>query len=116
MITNSIAGKEGSYQPVPVPASPANMVGVNKTGDVANAVTQPAKPEQVQEAIDQIQKFTQTLAQNLNFSIDEETGKTVVKVMDTQTNEVIRQIPSAEAIDIARTIGKIQGTLFNDKA
>lgn len=112
MITNSIAGN----QPVPVPTSPANMIGINKTGDVANAVTQPAKPEQVQEAIDQIQKFTQTLAQNLNFSIDEETGKTVVKVMDTQTNEVIRQIPSAEAIDIARTIGKIQGTLFNDKA
>lgn len=112
MITNSIAGN----QSIPVPASPANMIGVNKTGDTANAVTQPAKPEQVQEAIDQIQKFTQTLAQNLNFSIDEETGKTVVKVMDTQTNEVIRQIPSAEAIDIARTIGKIQGTLFNDKA
>ncbi len=114
MITNSIAGKEGSYQPVPVPTSPANMIGVNKNSEAA--VTQPVKPEQVQEAIDQIQKFTQTLAQNLNFSIDEETGKTVVKVMDTQTNEVIRQIPSAEAIDIARTIGKIQGTLFNDKA
>lgn len=71
---------------------------------------------EVKEAIDQIQNFTQTLAPNLKFSIDEDTGKTVVKIMDAQTQEVIRQFPSEEAISIARALGKIEGLLFSDKA
>lgn len=73
-------------------------------------------PEQVEDAVRQIEQFTQTVAQNLKFSIDEETGKTVVKIMDSQTNEVIRQIPSEEAINIARTLGRIEGMLFNERA
>lgn len=72
--------------------------------------------EQVEVAVNQIQEFTQTLAQNLKFSIDEDTGKTVVKIVDIQTQEIIRQIPSEEAISIARTLGKIQGVLFNGQA
>ena len=70
----------------------------------------------VKEAVNQIQHFTETLAPNLQFSIDEETGKTVVKIMDAQTQEVIRQFPSEEAISIARALGKIEGLLFHDKA
>lgn len=72
--------------------------------------------EEVKDAVNQIQHFTQTLAPNLQFSIDEETGKTVVKIMDAQTQEVIRQFPSEEAITIARALGKIEGLLFHDKA
>lgn len=79
-----------------------------KTGDI--------KPEQVTEAVDQIQQFTQTLTQNLKFSIDEDTGKMVIKIVDAQTQEVIRQMPSEEAIKIASALGKIQGLLFNGHA
>lgn len=70
----------------------------------------------VEQAVEKIQATVNSLAQNLKFSIDEETGKTVIKVMDVQTEEVIRQIPSEEAIKIARTLDKIQGLLLNDKA
>lgn len=71
---------------------------------------------QVQQAVAQIQQFTQALARNLQFSVDEETGKSVVRVIDIQTREIIRQIPSEEAIQIARTLDKVQGLLFNDQA
>ncbi|HQV89775.1 MAG TPA: flagellar protein FlaG [Nitrosomonas sp.] len=50
------------------------------------------------------------------MSVDQDTGKTVVKVMDIHTDEVIRQIPTEEAISIARTLDKVQGLLLNDKA
>ena len=76
----------------------------------------PVGIEEIRSAVNQIQHFTQTLAPNLQFSIDEETGKTVVKIMDAQTQEVIRQFPSEEAISIARALGKIEGLLFHDKA
>ncbi len=72
--------------------------------------------QEVKQAVEQIQEVVNNLAQNLQFSIDEDTGKTVVKILDSQTQEVIRQFPSEEAISIARTLDKVQGLLFNDKA
>ena len=72
--------------------------------------------QSVHQAAQKIQETVNNLAQNLRFSVDEDTGKTIVKVIDTQTNEVIRQIPSKEAVEIARTLEKMQGLLFNGKA
>jgi flagellar protein FlaG len=105
------------------PPSLADNPGVKMPVNPETAAAMPRKnsaetikPEQIQDAVDQIQQFTQTLTQNLNFSIDEDTGKTVIKIMDAQTQEVIRQIPSEEAIDIARALGEIKGLLFSDQA
>jgi len=72
--------------------------------------------EQVKQAVQKIQGTVNNLAQNLQFSIDEDTGKTIIKVMDVHTEEVIRQIPTEEAVEIARTLDKVQGLLFNGKA
>lgn len=72
--------------------------------------------EQVRQAAQKIQNTVDNLAQNLRFSIDEDTGKTIIKVVDAHTDELIRQIPSEEAVEIARTLDKVQGLLFNGKA
>jgi flagellar protein FlaG len=56
------------------------------------------------------------LASNLLFSLDQETGKTVIKIVDSQTNEVIRQIPSEEVLAIARNLDRIEGLLLKQKA
>ena len=78
--------------------------------------SEPVSDENLQQAVDQLQSFTNNVAKNLKFSIDEDTGKTIVKLLDTQTQEVIRQFPTEEAISIARTLDKVQGMLFSDKA
>lgn len=100
------------------PATPLTRTGERETAAApqAPAETSDIQPEQVEAAVNQIQQFTQTLTQNLKFSIDEDTGKTVVRIVDMQTQEVIRQIPSEEAIRIAGALGKIQGVLFNGQA
>lgn len=72
--------------------------------------------EQIQKATAQIAKVVQAKASTLEFSIDKETDLTVVKVVDTQTQEVIRQIPAEEIIEIARAIDKLQGLLVRQKA
>ena len=53
---------------------------------------------------------------NLQFSIDKDSGKTIVKVLDGQTQEVIRQIPSEELVSLARNMTKLEGMLLNQKA
>jgi flagellar protein FlaG len=55
-------------------------------------------------------------ANSLQFSIDEDIGVTVVKVIDTESKKVIRQIPSEEVIDIAKALDKLQGLLVKQQA
>lgn len=124
MMINPAAGASEFMQPAlfsgnsnRISSSEATATENNLPGKVLPVVkTGPGSPEKVEDAVKQIEQFTQSVAQNLKFSIDEDTGKTVVKIMDSQTNELIRQIPSEEAINIARTLGKIEGVLFNDQA
>lgn len=90
----------------PLPASIAQQ----------NASSETLSDEKVKQAVNKIQDFTDKVANNLKFSIDDDTGKTIVKIIDSQTQEIIRQFPSEEAISIARTLDKVQGLLFSDKA
>ncbi len=48
--------------------------------------------------------------------MDDSTGKTVIKVVDSSTNELIRQIPSEEMLEIARALDRLQGLLIRQKA
>lgn len=74
-----------------------------------------ASPGQVEKAVEDVQRFVETMTNNLQFSIDDDSGRTVVKVVDRQTEEVLRQIPSEEMLDIARTLGKLKGLLVEQK-
>lgn len=89
----------------------------------AAAKAQPAAAPQPQPSSDQIQKAVENLkrivapiANNLQFSVDDSTGSTVIRVVDSSTQEVIRQIPSEEMLSLAQDLNKLQGLLFNNKA
>jgi len=60
-------------------------------------------------AVDSINQFVNAQGRTLNFSVDEESGKPVVKVIDFESKDVIRQIPSEEVLDMARAIKRLQG-------
>ncbi len=70
----------------------------------------------VKRASEQINKFIQQFNRNLQFTVDEDTGINVVQVIDSETEEVIRQMPSEEMLAIARALDKFQGLLLRDKA
>lgn len=75
-----------------------------------------ARPEQVRQAVQQIRQVVAPVARSLQFSIDDETGKTIVRVVDSATQEVIRQIPSEEVLAIARVLDRLQGLLLRGEA
>ena len=68
--------------------------------------------ESIQQLNDQLQKFNR----DLQFVADEATGKRVVKVIDSNTGEVIRQIPPEEILRIMQNIDNMSGLIFNNKA
>ena len=53
---------------------------------------------------------------SLNFAVDEEAGRTVITVIDKNTEKPIRQIPPDEILALIRNIRKMQGTLFDTEA
>jgi len=77
----------------------------------------PASAKEVQQAADEINKALQRLnSSSLEFSVDHDSGQTIVRVVDIATKDVIRQIPNEETLQIAKSIDKLQGLLIRHKA
>ena len=70
----------------------------------------------VEGATKKMQDFVSTMRGDIQFSVDEDSGKTVVKVVDRSTKDVIMQLPSKEALEIAKALDKFQGLLVKQQA
>lgn len=89
---------------------------VSATATVDDSRQQAVDTKQLEAAVKQVQDVTQTLANELRFNIDKDTDKTVVKIVDSATGDLIRQIPSEEMLAIAKALDQIQGLLIKQKA
>ncbi|MGE8406945.1 MAG: flagellar protein FlaG [Pseudomonas sp.] len=70
---------------------------------------------ELQSAVNAIQDFVQSLQRNLEFSVDDSTGTVVVKVVARDSGEVIRQIPSETALELAKSLHDVNSLLFDEK-
>lgn len=88
--------------------------------EAAAAVKQPGaipNMEQLSQAVKSINKALQEQSQGLEFSVDSDSNRTIVKVVDQKTKEVLRQIPAEETLQIAKSIDlALQGLLIKQKA
>lgn len=72
--------------------------------------------DQVKQAVQDINRSLQSLSQGLEFSVDTDTKDVIVKVIDQQTKEVLRQMPSKEALEIAKALDQVLGKLIKEQA
>ncbi len=79
------------------------------------AAPQPSQ-EQVRQAVEAVKTAVEPVARDLHFTVDKETGKTIISVVDSATKEVIRQIPGEEIVAIAKAIDRMKGLLFKQSA
>lgn len=93
-----------------------NTGSAPNTGQAPNTAQGEPSVKQVQQALDQINSFVQSSNKDVQFSLDHSSGKILVQVMDTQNNQVIRQIPSKEALAISQALDRLQGLLIRQKA
>jgi len=80
-----------------------------------SAAEKGTEAEKVKSAVSEIEKFLSSSRRNLEFSTDEESGKIVVKVIASETGELIRQLPSEEALRIAHSLSDVNSLLFDAK-
>lgn len=76
----------------------------------------PPSEESTREAVEKLQTYAEQLNRDLEFSVDDSSGRTVVTVRDGSTEEVIRQIPSEEALRLAGDIDNGGVRLFDARA
>jgi flagellar protein FlaG len=111
-VDNRVAGTSRPAAADAVALQPQNAVP-----ELALPVTsQVPNVEKLQDVVDTFNQYIPMAANNLLFSIDEDNGTVVVKIVDTTTQDVIRQIPSVEALEISRSLDKLQGLLLQGKA
>jgi flagellar protein FlaG len=79
----------------------------NATGEVSQT--------ELKKSVDKINNFING-NNAVNFNLDQGSGKVVVQIVDRETNKVIRQIPSAEVLAIAKDLDGKKGILLNAQA
>ena len=86
-----------------------------------SAGKEPAKTslslDQLQKMVAEIQKKVTASASELQLTVDEESGKSIIKVTDKSTKELVWQFPSEDALQVTKALDRFQqGLLLNRKA
>lgn len=95
-------------------APPANRV--DNGGDQSANQNRQGGSLSTEQAVERLKQFVSTANTDINFAIDSNSGVSVVKIIDRGTKDVIRQIPSEEAISLAMALDKLQGLFVREKA
>lgn len=123
MSVQSISG-----QGTPLPTIPlnndlgrSNSISSGNTTETSetqaqSGLQQKPSPQKLQDAVKSMNDFVDGINSSLKFSVDDKSGQTVVKVIDDETKEVIKQIPSEEVLAMAQAVDKLKGLLVQQKA
>lgn len=72
--------------------------------------------EDLDDAVSQLNDYVQNVQRDLQFEVDNDSGQTIVRVVDQQTKEVVRQMPDEVALRLAEKLQQDEPlTLFNIK-
>lgn len=110
------AGVTGSTVQVKNPLPADNATGQVRTSGTNTAQQGKPSTEEVNGATEKLQKFVETVRSDIQFSVDDESGRNIVKVVDKQTKDVLMQFPSEEALAISKSLDKFQGLFVKQQA
>jgi flagellar protein FlaG len=113
--SNAAAAAPGARRP----DSQANGSSLPDSGQKLPAAAAPAPaptPERVAQAVQQIQSYLSDTQRALQIQVDSGSGRTIVRVVNPTTHELIRQIPSEEVLALARASGNQGGRIISDQA
>ncbi|WP_375057612.1 flagellar protein FlaG [Zobellella sp. DQSA1] len=97
------------------PAQAESTQTVQAVQQVESAKKVELKPEQLEQMAEQLEQFVSSFNRGLTFSVHEGSGRQVVSVVDKNTGETIRQIPSEELLDVISRLAEAGGGLIDTK-
>lgn len=104
------AQRAKSHAEVPAP-------GAEKSAAPARQVpaAPPVEIHKIESVTRQIDSFLRSMNKSLQFRIDESTGQMIVSICDSETGEVIRQVPGEEALRIAQNLENRLSGMLDEK-
>ncbi|WP_298941085.1 flagellar protein FlaG [uncultured Psychromonas sp.] len=126
-ITNPVAGYQAVKLDKPIDAT--TQFAMQFTRQVIDGVDKLAKatwsenntelPEltaaEISATVEEMNTFLKDMKRNLSFSVDDDLGKSVITVKDSESDEIIRQIPSEELVVLRKKMDDVAGILFDTK-
>lgn len=86
-------------------------------GLVVASLSQAERPNRadLEQSVDELNGLVQELHRELHFSLDDGSGEVVVKVIDRETDEILREIPSEEVLRLREKLEEATGAIFSDR-
>lgn len=94
----------------------SDRAGAPADAAVGLGAATPPDPSLLGAVVSGINELVHELQRELHFAVDNQTGETVVKVVDRATDEVVRQIPSEEVLRLRQRLAEMTGVLFDGSA
>lgn len=73
-------------------------------------------PKDVEAAVSQLSEYVQNYQRDIRFNVDQQTGRTVIKVIDSLTEKVIRQIPAEYVLKLVQRLDSLESLMLEDQA
>lgn len=107
---------ENKSQSAPPLASQSMMRQESVAGAKINALSAVKSQSELLAAVSDMNDFVQSVNRNIDFQLDDDSGKVIVSITDRETGGIIRQIPSEEALKLAESLSEARSLLFNTEA
>jgi flagellar protein FlaG len=107
---------------IPVtPVFPSEIRGQTQTVRQSETITRPEprekqKPQNIQAAAADLQRYGNAFNKKLQFVVDQHSNEVIVKVIDKETDKVIKELPPEELQKLHRNLREAIGLLFDEMA
>jgi len=88
-----------------------DKISKNKRQDEESAMSRP----QLEQVAEQLQEFIGKMNRGLEFSVDKDSGRDVIKVLDKTSGELIKQYPTEEVLSLVAKLSEATGTFVDSK-
>lgn len=95
---------------------PVRQASVLSPADTSGTGVRVVSAQEIRAAVAALNKKMEPLATTVRFALDDSTGKTVITMLDTADNSVLRQFPSNETLSMIRALDQHSGLLVNTKS
>ncbi len=92
-----------------------NNINLNESTSEEKQLTQKELKNKLEEKIEDMNKITETLEENLSFKLHDETDRIMVQVVNVKTQEIVKEMPPEEMLDLSAKIHKMVGLLIDEK-
>jgi flagellar protein FlaG len=119
---SSLVGDYKSTAEVVAIQQPIVVSSVNNLPEKVNYFTatevtdnnkQQEEMQEIESVVSNISDYVQTIRRELQLTVDDDSGSTVVNVFNKETDELIRQIPSEDFLKLAKKITNYKSTLLD---